>query len=291
MPTPYSDSGQTISVEAFLRQPELVLHRMLDISEKGFIVDELLQEGYNADGGYAAYTRSESIYLDGDPEEIPEGTEYPVIGPSDVLRLQEIARKYGLKHFITEEAVRRSIMPEVEKALQKLKNMIIRYVDGIFLAKLIADTGIQTRAAEAAWGPTATNVGRDLENSRADIRNVNEGYEATDIVIHSTRLPSLTTNDKLGDAYKGNVASEHPQFTGYVGSIWGLNILHTPNLPATNIALILQRKMVGGIADEVPMQARPLPFDESTDKVWLKGRRITATFLTDPLAVVKLTGI
>lgn len=291
MPGPYQNEGQDITVEAFLRQPDLVLHRMLDLADQGFIVDALLQEGYDASSGQVAYTRSESLYLDGDPEEIPEAGEYPIIGPTDLTRLVEFAKKHGLKTFITEETIRHSVFPEVEKALVKLKNTIVRYVDGLFLNKLITDPAIQTRAAAGPWTNISTNQTIDVERSRGDIRNVNMGYEGDTIVIHSSRLADLTANERLGDAYRGNMANQNPLFTGHVGNIWGMDIMHTPNLPSTNTALILQRKMIGGIADEIPLQAKTLPFNEDNDTAWVKGRRISATFLTDPKAAVLLQGI
>lgn len=296
MPAPVQNAGQDITVEAFLRQPDLVLHRMAEISEKGFIVDALLQEGYDASTGQVAYTRSESIYMASDPEEIPEFGEYPVVPPTDLQRLTEIARKYGLMTPLSEEAVKHSIFPEVEKALVKLKNTIIRYLDGVFLGRLRDDAGILTRAATGAWAYNTATIGLDIEFSRADIRNVNEGYEADTLVINTAKLPALSANTTIGTAYNGNMADQNPIFTGQVGSLWGLDIMHTPNLvnadgtPAT-YALLLQRKMAGGIAEEEPLAAKTLPFNEWNDTVWLKGRRKAATFLTDPKAINKITGI
>lgn len=296
MPAPTSQAGQDITVDAFLKQPDLVLHRMMDISEKGFIVDALLQTGYQAESGQVAYTRSESIYLAGDPEEVPEFGEYPVVPPTDLQRLTELARKYGLMTPLSEEAVKYSIFPEVEKALVKLKNTIVRYVDGLFMGRIRDDTGILTHAATAAWLYNTVTVGLDVETARGKIRDVNEGYEADTLVINTTKLPALSANTTIGTAYNGNMADQNPIFTGQVGSLWGLDIMHTPNLvnsdgtPA-NYALLMQRRMIGGIADENPLAAKSLPFNEWNDTVWLKGRRKVATFLTDPKAVCKITGI
>lgn len=297
-PFEFSDLGYTkgqpsLTVAQFLKRQDLLVHRMQTIAEKGFIADALLQGGYPAEGGVVPYTRNESIYPDRDPEIIPEGGTYPVTGDTLPTPLVEPVVKYGLLTFITEEAVRRSIFPVVDRELRKLANGMIKYLDTTFLNRLTNQSvsGIQTRAAAATWTSSATTIQQDIENCRADIRNLYQGYEPDTLVIHPSKLVALMTNTTFASAYAGSAAPNNPLFTGQLAPLFGLDIMVTPNLSPTTIALVMQRKMVGGIADEVPMQTKALPFDENNDSYWLKIRRITATFFTDPQACVKLTGI
>lgn len=287
----YTQGVPSLSVQQYLRRPDLLYRRMTDISQKGFIIDALLQGGYDIQGGVLPYTRSESIYLDRDPEEIPEAGPYPVTGDTAPEVLQEIAKKYGLKTFISEEMVRRNQFPQVEIKMTKLTNTIIRYVDGIFLNKLVNDPDIQTRAAAGAWLPATTTILQDIENAKADIRDQYEGYEPDTLIIHPSKIPALTVNEQIRQAYVGAAALRNPIFTGQLPPLFGLDLLYTPNLPSPNTAIILQRNMIGGRADEVPMEVMSLPFDHHYDRFWLKGRRVVATFLQEPKAIVKLTGI
>lgn len=292
----YTSGVPSLTVQQFLRRPDLLYRRMTDIAEKGFIIDALLQGGYDASGGVVPYTRSESIYLDRDPEEIPEGGPYPVSGDTVPGVLQEIARKYGLKTFITEEMVRRNQFPQIELKMTKLTNTIIRYVDGIFLKRLVNDPDIGTRAAAAAWSPSSTTIVQDLENAKSDIRLQLENYEPDTLIIHPSKIPALTVNAEIRQAYVGTAALKNPIFTGQLPPLFGLNLLYTPNLltaagaPA-DFALLLQRNLIGGRADEVPLEVKALAFDEHYDRFWLKGRRVVATFLQEPKAIVKITGI
>lgn len=287
----YTQGVPSLTVQQYLRRPDLLYRRMTDIAEKGFIIDALLQGGYDVQGGVIPYTRSESLYLDRDPEEIPEGGPYPVTGDTTPGILQEIARKYGLKTFITEEMVRRNQFPVVEMKLTKLTNTIIRYIDGIFLTKLLADPDINTRAAAGAWTAAGTTIVQDIENAKSDIRLQAEGYEPDTLIIHPSKIPALTVNEQIRQAYVGTAAIRNPIFTGQLPPLFGLDLMYTPNLPNANTALLLQRNMIGGRGDEVPMEVKSLPFDEHYDRFWLKGRRVVATFLQEPKAIVKLTGI
>lgn len=290
----YSTGQPTITVAQFLKRQDLMMHRMLDIAEKGFLVDAILQPGFNAEGGVVPYTRSESLYLDRDPEEIPEGGYYPVTGDTLPAQLEERAKKYGLKVYITEETVRRSVFPMVERELVKLRNTIIRFLDTTFLARINAETSavIPQRAATGAWAYNTATIALDIENARADIRNLYEGYEPDTLILHPSKVTALVSNTTFGAAYTGDMARSNPIFTGQLPTkMFGLDILYTPNMPASNIAFLLQRGQIGGIADEVPLEIKSLPFNEDNDSYWLKGRRVSATFLTDPKAMVKLTGI
>lgn len=290
----YSVGQPTITVPQFLKRQDLLMHRMQDISEKGFLVDAILQPGYQATGGVVPYTRSESLYLDRDPEEIPEGGYYPVTGDTLPSQLEERAKKYGLKVFITEETVRRSLFPMLDRELLKLRNTMIKFIDTQFLARINAESSsvIPQRAATATWAYNVSTIFLDIENARSDIRNLYEGYEPDTLILHPSKVTALTANTTFAGSYTGSMAPSNPIFTGQLpNKLFGLDILYTPNMPATTIGFLLQRRAVGGIADEVPLQVKALPFNEDNDSYWIKARRQVATFLTDPKAMIKLTGI
>lgn len=282
---------QQLTISAFLKRQSLLLRAMTDISKKGFIADALLRGGYSADGGVVPYTRSETIYSDRDPQFIEELAEYPISPIAPLTQLVEVAKKYGLKSYLSEEAVRRSQLPELQRALTKLSNTIIRYVDSLFLTKLAGDAAINTQAASATWTTSATTITADIENARSLIRLQYEGYNPDTLVIHPSKIPALVANTNLQGYFVGTKAPDNPVFTGQLPDMWGLQVMYTPNLPASNYALLLERQTIGGIADEVPMQVKALPFDEDHDAHWLKGRRVVATFLQEPKAVTKITGI
>lgn len=293
MPITTADQQQ-ITVKAFLKRQSALIHAMTDLAEKRFIVDTLLRGGYSADGGVVPYTRSESIYLEEDPAIIEELGEYPFADPGPLALLEERVKKYGLMVKLSEEVVNRSIMPELDRALIKLRNTIVKYVDGLFLTKLVADLPSigNTMASVGSWTATYSGLLLDVENAKQLIRLQFDGYNPDTMVVHSNKIAALTANSgSIGAATIGSKAPDNPIFTGQLPSLFGLEILHTPNLPSKDHAIIMERKTIGGIADEHPMEVRALPFNEYTDAHILKGRRVTATFLTDPKAATLITGV
>jgi hypothetical protein len=279
------------NIEVFRKRPEVLRRMMTSIARKGFLADALLRGGYNALGGVVAYTRNESIYATGDPVDIEELSEYPITSVTGLTPLEERVRKYGFKTVISEEQVKWSALPELNRAMTKMANSMFRYVDGLFMNKVVNDPDIQTMAAAAAWTTTSSTITRDVEYSKAMIRELFEGLEGDTLVIPSAKIPALTANTTFGGAYVGAKAPDNPLFTGQLENLWGMNIMHTPHLPGNNIALLVDRQDIGGFADETPLDVRILPFDEDIDAYWIKARRRVATFLQEPKGVVKITGI
>lgn len=291
MPNTTTRDQVTWNIEVFRKQPQLLRRMMTDISKKGFLADAVLRGGYNAVGGSVHYTRSESIYAAGDPVSIEELAEYPITTIAGLTPIVERVKKYGFKAVISEEQVRWSALPEVDRMMTKMSNSMVRMVDGLFLNKVVNDPDIQTMAAAAAWTTTTSSVTRDIETAKAMIRELFEGLEGDTVIIPSAKIPALTANTTFGGAYVGTKAPDNPLFTGQLENLWGMNIMHTPHLPGNNIALLIDRGDIGGFADETPFDIRLLPFDEDIDGYWLKARRRLATFLQEPKGVVKITGI
>lgn len=281
-----------LSIAPFLKRPQLLQRMMTDISKKGFIADALLRGGYNADGGIVPYTRLESIYATDNPVAIEELAEYPITNLTGLTPLEARATKYGFKALISEETVRRSTLAELARTMTKLSNSLIRFIDGQVLTAISTDAAVQTMAAGGAWSSSYTGLTLDIENAKAMIYTQFEGLEGDTLVIPSSKLAALTANTNIAGQTVGTKAPDNPIFTGMLPrDLWGLNIMHTPNLPASNVAYLLDRQDIGGIADEIPMSVRALPFDEEIDGYWIKARRVSAWFIQEPKGIVKITGI
>lgn len=291
MPVITKDSPK-LSIAPFLQRPRVLQRMMTDISKKGFIADALLRGGYDATGGVVPYTRLESIYAVDNPVAIEELSEYPITNLTGLTPLEARAVKYGFKTLLSEEAVRRSTLPELQRAMTKLSNSLIRFIDGQLLNAISNDAAINTMAAGGAWSSTYTGLTLDVENAKAMIYTQFEGLEGNTLVIPSAKLAALTANTNIAGQTVGSKAPDNPIFTGMLPrDLWGLNIMHTPNLPSNNIAFLLDRQNIGGIADEVPLSIRVLPFDEDIDGYWIKARRVSAWFIQEPKGIVKITGI
>lgn len=293
----YSRGNQQITVEALLKRPDVLTRELTDISKKGFLVDALLQTGYNAQGGAIPYTRSASIYLDRNVRKMAEGTEYPIAGQTDE-QLEEKTQKYGLATFLTEEAVMRNQIGELDRSLRRLKNTLVRDIDTDFITKLIADSAILTatasNTASGGWVPATETVFDDLAEAIGKIAEVEEGYEPDTLVVTRNTYTKLLRNKEVRKAFEANWNDAAPPiYTGQMQRLMGLDIMVIGAAAgvSNDIALVLQRKIIGGIADEIPLQVRQPKFDDSRDVWWVRGRRLSATFLQEPKAICKIGGV
>ena len=79
MPVTYPGGGPQISVEALLKQPRLIARSLTDLTSHRFAADALLAKGTpeQVASGAAIFQRSESIFPNGEPEEVMPRSEYP----------------------------------------------------------------------------------------------------------------------------------------------------------------------------------------------------------------------
>lgn len=298
----YSKGNQQITVEALLKRPDVLTRELTDIAKKGFLVDALLEGGYNAAGGAVPYTVSASIYLDRNVRKMAEGTEYPIAGQTDV-QAEVKTTKYGLATFITEEAVIRNQIGELNRSLRRLKNTMVRDIDTDFITKVLADTNIQTSTASnqtgstgvaVGWTPTSEVIFDDLAEAIGAIAGQEEGYEPDTLLVTRNTYTKLLRNKEVRKAFEGNWNDQAPpMYTGQMQRLMGLDIMVIGSASgvSNDVALVLQRKVIGGIADEIPLQIREPKFDDSRDVYWIRGRRLSATFLQEPKAIMKISGV
>jgi len=107
-------------------------------------------------------------------------------------------------------------------------------------------------------------------------------------------------NDEVNNVYLGNIASESIRYTGVLPKKFnGLDVLTSWRLSAyfPQGALVLQRKVFGGVSDERPLQATPLYGEGGggnggpTESWRTDITRASAIFLDQPKAVVLINGV
>lgn len=293
-----SVGNPTMTIEQLLKQPMVVSQRLRDINDYGYIMDTVLRPGPSlSDTGAIRVMRTEDIFPDGNPVEIPEGAEYPIVGPTERDFFEARVRKYGFKMRITEEAQNWSLADEVNKNLKKMSNGLIQFFDSLFLSAILNETAIRTIPAGDTWTPDYSHINRDFAAAKKLVRFTTgpagdflTGFNATDVLVSSDNSDVFEINDTILQAFRGDVAGDAPMFKGFSGQLWGLNVLHSPHVP-DDIAIFLQRNDLGFISDATPAEAKLLPFDESTDCWWLKARRRSVPVIDEPLAAVIMTDI
>ncbi len=315
MPT-YPADSPNLTVEAWLRQPTLTARALTDLTYQRFAADQVLNAGTpdQVSSGSAVYSRSESIFPDRDVRELALRTQYPRTGWSEELR-QAIVHKYGLEAPIAYESVRRNARDQLQIALRKIANSMVRFVDTLAMTMILNDGDTLGAPASADWSTDSTDIRADLLAARSAIIDQDEGYEPNTLVINPAQETDLQIDTVLGELF---LAFMFGGGTGTLiqpgvrpGSFLGFtSIIVTPSIAAGNV-LVMDRTVAGTIADEAPGAGEgyntfsPGPafpgapaaapvyskvMDEKETDTWvIRGVRWPAMWLGEPKAIYHIT--
>lgn len=306
MPTTYPPAsptiaGDVVTISRFLQTPTLVARRLRSLLEQRYIADALLTGRFTAVGGAVQYETGESIFAGEDPRSVSPGAEYPLVSPGDGVASIAKTVKWGQDALVTDESIARQRMSPVERALTKLANQNVKYVDSVALAG-ISSAVTQTTAAAAAWSvATAAQILNDVLQRRAAILALNEGFDPDTVVVDDARW-AYAMSAFVSAGYTPRENGGAPALTGEFPMIAGMRWLSTPNLPTAGTALVLDSTQLGGMADEdiggpgyvnvagIGTQVKTIR-DDNDDQWRLRARRVTVPVVTDPAAAWKITGV
>ncbi|WP_378735512.1 hypothetical protein [Nocardia brasiliensis] len=296
-------SGDLLSISRFLKDPTLIARRLRTLAEQRFIADVLLTGRYPAEGGSVTYETGESIYADRAPEAVAPGAEYPLTTAGTGTAQIAKTVKWGRDIEITDESVSRLKLDPVNRAMVKLVNQMVKTVDGVALAA-IASQVTQTTAVTTAWSAASgATIVRDILRAVANIRALNEGYEADTVVVDDITFANIMSDTQVSTLLSRENGLA-PIYTGNLPEIAGLRILPTPNIPVPGTAFVLDSTQLGGMADEnlagpgyvsaggtTPgVQAKTIR-EEKNDLYRLRARRVTVPIVQEPRAAWKLTNV
>lgn len=295
-----SISGDIVTISRFLNDPTLIARRLRTILDQRFIADSLLTGRFSVSGGAVQYETGETIYTADDPRSVSPGSEYPITSaPTGAASIAKTV-KWGQDTFVTDESIARQKMQPVNRALTKLGNQNVKYVDSVALSA-ISSAVTQTTAAAAAWTTaTAAQIFKDVALAKANIVKLNQGYDPTVVVVSDLAWANALSAFVAAGLLPREQAN--PVATGEFPEIGGLRWLVTPNLPTANTALVLDTSALGGMADEdlggegyasaegIGVEVKSIRDDEN-DQYRLRARRVTVPIILEPASAWKITGI
>lgn len=302
-PAPATLSGDDLTISRFLQSPTLVARRLRTLAEQRFVADVLLSGRFDAAGGSVVYETSESIFSDDDPEAVAPGSAYPETGLSTGAASIANTVKWGQDALVTDEAIARRRMQPVNRALTKLVNQIVQFVDTTALSA-ISSAITQTTAASAAWSAGATTARSmldDLMQAKATILANNEGYMPNVAVMEDDTWAYAIAAMGAAGFFSRESDSANPLVTGEFPTVGGLVLLPSPNIPTADTVIVADSEALGGMADEnlggpgytgaaAGVQAKSIREDKH-DRWRLRARRVTVPVVTDPAAGFIITGV
>lgn len=295
-----------MTVDALLNHPRVLLRNLSDLTHSRFVADQIFTRGSaeQVAGGAVWYQRSESVFPERGVEEVGVRSEFPLTGWSEVV-YSTFVKKYGLEVPISFEARRRNQLDVVSRAQRKLANGMVKFVDTLAMALLMADPDIPTTAASGDWSTAATNIISDLANARKIIEDQNEGFEADTLVVNPAQNLDLLLDTDIREALPRESAQSSVQMGKPIPILGFDKIIVTPQLTAGTV-MLLTSKVIGTIADEVPDASEgyqsyapgpgfapiymKLYLREGIDEWRVRVARFPAMWIAEPKSAYKITG-
>lgn len=295
--------GPRLTVNALVKAPKVVQALLLDMMRQEFIVDQILRPAGSAPGGSIVYHESTSLFAQQDPEIVAEFGEIPAtvgsVGTPKVARA--VRRALALK--ISQEMIDEDAIDRVNTQIMQIRNSTVRAWEDTFLSLFRNDSAVPTMAATTGAWATATNVRKDLAEAKFRIRNADAdssngtgqnkfGFDPDTIIISNRIAADLEQNDEMWKIMLSSpLAAENPQYKGEMPrTLSGLRIVRSWRMPDTE-AIVLQSKIVGGIADSRPLKVTPLYEDRPRETWRCDVSRKSAMFLDAPKAALRITGL
>lgn len=299
-PAPPTLAGDLLTIHRLLENPTQIRRRLQTLGDMRFVADQILTQRFRSSGGAVLYEVSEPVFNSRAVTGVAPGSEYPRDTDANGTAALAAVTKWGQAVRLTDERIKRSVYAgdEVDRALRKLLNTVIRKVDRLALAQ-VASAVSQTSPASAPWDNSAATMLRDIEYAKAVIDDLEMGYHPDTILLSSTRYAELVSDEKIATLRKRET-TDNPVYGGQIEILAGLTVVKTSvgNLPSDDV-WILDSQMLGGMADEVnadpgytvaemgvQVQTLRKPEIDAWD-IW--ARRITVPVVTEPGAGIRIT--
>jgi hypothetical protein len=271
-----------------LLKKEFVDKRIRDLIGHQFVADQLFTHT-NVDALAVKYLKDADADAQGrqaydEVPEVGEGSNFHRIG-LDEEEKSAMIRKYGLEAVITYEMQKFGTDGQFERAYRKLALNVKKMVDTMaYRVATDKKAGIQTLTG-AKW-ETADVMINNLVDAKKSIRDY--GYTADTVVINPQVEANMLKQKDIRDAFREN-NTDVALLRGYIGDFLGLSFIVDENFPAGQ-ALMLQRKIIGDIADAEPLRTKTYN-EDSNDRTIVRATRFTQAYLTDPKAINLIEGI
>lgn len=283
-------SGNTLTVDTALNQPNRVTRRIADLTLRRFIVSEIFAPGGQVSGGAVVYDQAvlNELFLERDVERVAPGDEFPIV--TSVRQAPQVAEveKWGGKFFVTDEARDRNNRTSFDRQVTQLANTIVRKVNTRAVETLEAAISALGGAGTFVgnnWGAVVTG-GSSQSNASA--------WPAADFA----KAQLLADQDELGVEF--NLWLVNPAQKAQLAIVYGSALADV--LAANNIAMfasnritagtayVVERGAVGELALEKPLGTETWR-EAKTERTWVQSSVRPVMYVTNPYSVKKVTGL
>jgi hypothetical protein len=288
--------GVRVTVSDLVKQPRVIPKRLLNLMDNQFLADTILRNGGSAESGVVRFDQSTPLFADNGSSIRSEFGEYQIVQTSDGTPMVVTTVDRGLALRISKEMRSRNQMDRLNQQMTQIKNTLVRDWDLAFQSAVLnAVTTIIDVSATRPWASRGVaTIRNDVETAILQVQNAVTGNQANnflafnpDSIIMGTQAKfDIVTDPNFLAPYRGNMASENPTFNGTLPQqICNLDPFVSRVWPQ-NMVLVCERKTIGFINDEEPLQSSPLYWEQKTKSWCCDTNRTSAIGIDQPLAGV-----
>lgn len=293
----FSNNHTSHTVADYLKEPT-VIKKTIELQGAGnFMAESLFTGGYSAEGGAVSYQESTYPFMEeskNEPNEnfaISEGGDFHTVYMEDVGPQVAKVRKYGIEAYITYEDERRNQLGVLSRATARMMNTMVKHLDGVTMTMLRNNPAIRNMPTVNWNDPTSVGIWDDVLEAQDMIEDEDTAggvYTPNTLVVSNRTYNRLKQNADIRELF--GERDDNPVFKGSMEELAGMRIMKSQYVPK-DTAFLLQSGEIGGIADEEALQMKPIERVERNERIYLRCKRTTIAFLTDPGAIVRFTGL
>lgn len=303
MPITGAFSGETLTVDAMVKDPTYIQERILEDLDKAFLEEALFRDAGTNDG-IVAYSEAVAPFLNDDAEVVAEYAEIPLSNMDAGKVKSLIGHKTALGVSVSLEQRRHNKLDPVVRQVNGLKNTMVRTSVRASLAAF-ANAEIPTLNVGKNWEePTANPLG-DIRAAKRMISQAKPetddqalfGYKPDTLVIAESTLEAALEHEATQKFFIGNMAAENPVFKGITpGVLSQLRIVTSSWLEEDEI-YVMEAQTAGFYSDSIPLTVSELysphgdnDYGGATQSWRVDAFRTRIIAVDNPKAVVKIEG-
>lgn len=296
--------GPRITVAAMTKNPTIIPRRIMSTLQNQFIADDVLRRLPPTESGAYIFEESTPLFAEGDAPVVGEFGEIPLISGRTGARKVAVTVKRALGLQISIEMKNRNNIDKVNTQITQIRNTFVRTWETAFVNGLLLHPDIHRMTAGNPWDAALSAIREDLVESTNLIENssldgaVNEdffGFSPNTLVIGRNVRDALLLSDDFNKAYVDNKADENINYTGKLPgrffNVDAIMVSREMDRLSPKGALLLERKVVGGIGDERPLRSTPMYEDPNRESWRSNTVRQSAIVIDQPLAACLIENV
>lgn len=287
---PPTVSGSNVTVSMMLAEPSRISRYLADIRLRNFISPLLFANPAGVAGGALVYDQLtlNDLFATRDVQTVEPGGEFPILSSETAQPMIAAVEKDGGKFFVTDEARDRNDGGTIQRDGRKLINTIIRKLDEKAVAAVNAALAAFPSQVVAGHNWSTVVTGGSSQTNAS-------GWPAADLAA----TQGLADQQELGVVFDTLIVNplQRVALTTVYGSSLnevleaaGIENFMASNRVAAGTAFMAESQMVGEQRYEKGLSTETWR-EQASQRTWVQSDVRAARAVTNPLSVVKLTGL